>query len=107
MMKNFMLIFGLTVFPVQVIAESAWVEINITSIRAGIDANSHYLVFDPITTDPNNCGSTTEASYPTSSDWKIIHATILAALLADKPLKVKFDACKGTRPEISAVEIFK
>lgn len=109
MMKKLMLIFGLMSIPLQCYAASAWVEINLTAIRAGINSGNHILYFDPLdaNSDPNNCGILNEASYPTSNDFKVVHAMVLAALLADKPLIVRFDGCRGSRPEIGFVEIHK
>jgi len=109
MMNKLMLIFGLMLIPLQGYAASAWVEINLTAIRTGISSGNHFVYFDPIdaNTDPNNCGLLNEASYPTSGDFKVVHATALAALLADKTLIVKFSGCNGSRPEISFVEIQK
>ena len=109
MMKKLMLVFGLMLLPLQSYAASAWVEISLTAIRTGISSGSHLVYFDPIddSSDPNNCGLLNEASYPTSGDFKVVHAVLLAALLADKSLIVKFSACNGSRPEISSVQIQK
>jgi len=109
MMKKMILIFTLVLAPQQAFASSAWVEVNLTALRASVDGGNAFVYFEELEpgVDPNNCGDLSYASFATSADWQIVHSTVLAALLADKSLFVKFDGCQGSRPTISSVEIHK
>ena len=90
-------------------ATTGWAEINITALRAGIGSSYHYVYFDALDPglDPNGCGKTSEAVYPTTGEWKILHSMALAALLANKPLRVRFDGCHSGRPTIDIIEVHK
>lgn len=109
MMKKMFVVIVLMLASPQGFAASAWVEIEVTVLRASVDSNHVFVFFEPLEPgeDPSNCGDLDYASFPTTNDWKVVHSTVLAALLADKTLTVKFDGCQGTRPVITSVEIQK
>jgi len=90
-------------------AAAKWGSADLFSIRSFTTQTENYVMVRNFS-NPEACSNPNMMVIlrDDSSNWKMLHSDLLAALMADKKVKIRVNGCyKGAHPIIDGVEIFR
>ena len=97
----------LSILTSEAVFASEWYsDIELVSIRAFDNQDGHFVKVNgfPSGVCPNS--SLVVIQKEDDSEWKLVHANILAAGLADKKVLLRIDGCQGEFPKVDGVEVY-
>lgn len=83
---------------------------NVDTISAvhSIENGEAYLYLSSGDTAQGACDTNYPYTYDASSvSGQVLHSSILAAFMAEKPVKVYIDGCLSGKPKISRINVYK